>query len=447
MAADVETSSVFSDTASDFSDFSRASTAATTASRTHLFTCLACHVAFRSADAQRDHMRTDWHRYNLKRKVAELPPVTAENFAARLEQQKHKNEEDETRNAFVAECIACRKTYSSQNAYSNHLGSKKHKDAQVRFNELKAKGIDPLSRPEKKASNVVSGVSSSSGSATAPQKNWRAELANATSQDQVLDILARKAEQAERLTELDCLFCLHSAQSFENNMEHMAKAHSFFIPDIEYLVDLKGLIKYLGEKVAVGHVCLYCNGKGRAMHSLEAVRKHMVDKGHCKILYEDGAELEIADFYDFSSTYPDEVAEEGEEGDGEWEDVEEGSDENEEEELGDLSESLGSIRISPDETQLILPSGVRLGHRQFNRFWRQNLKPEDSRDSVLIHRLVGQYKMLGYEATPYEQAVAAHQRRLEAKKVLYRNQEYKARVGIKHNMLQKHFRSQIGFGV
>jgi pre-60S factor REI1 len=35
-----------------------------------------------------------------------------------------------------------------------------------------------------------------------------------------------------------------------------------------------------------------------------------VDKGHTKILYEDGAELEIADFYDFSSSYPDYVEDE-----------------------------------------------------------------------------------------------------------------------------------------
>ncbi len=48
------------------------------------FTCLACQVQFKSADEQRDHYHTDWHRYNLKRKVAELPPVSAENFAQRI---------------------------------------------------------------------------------------------------------------------------------------------------------------------------------------------------------------------------------------------------------------------------------------------------------------------------------------------------------------------------
>lgn len=44
----------------------------------------------------------------------------------------------------------------------------------------------------------------------------------------------------------DCLFCPHHSRSLTKNVAHMTKAHSFFIPDIEYLVDLRGLIKYLG---------------------------------------------------------------------------------------------------------------------------------------------------------------------------------------------------------
>jgi hypothetical protein len=31
-----------------------------------LFTCLSCSVAFLSPDEQREHMRSDWHRYNMK---------------------------------------------------------------------------------------------------------------------------------------------------------------------------------------------------------------------------------------------------------------------------------------------------------------------------------------------------------------------------------------------
>lgn len=56
----------------------------------HQFTCLSCHVAFQSSLSQREHYRSDWHRYNLKRKVVELPPVTADVFAQKIHQQTQK---------------------------------------------------------------------------------------------------------------------------------------------------------------------------------------------------------------------------------------------------------------------------------------------------------------------------------------------------------------------
>ena len=57
-------------------------------------TCISCRVAFSDAEVQRDHYKTEWHRYNLKRKVAELPPVTLENFNDRLQEQKIKVSDD-----------------------------------------------------------------------------------------------------------------------------------------------------------------------------------------------------------------------------------------------------------------------------------------------------------------------------------------------------------------
>jgi len=41
-----------------------------------------------AAELQKAHYKTDWHRYNLKRKVADLPPVTAVNFQQRVAAQK-----------------------------------------------------------------------------------------------------------------------------------------------------------------------------------------------------------------------------------------------------------------------------------------------------------------------------------------------------------------------
>ena len=48
---------------------------------------LTCHTApgrtFGSMEEMKAHYKTDWHRYNLKRKVAGLPPLPKEQFEAR----------------------------------------------------------------------------------------------------------------------------------------------------------------------------------------------------------------------------------------------------------------------------------------------------------------------------------------------------------------------------
>ena len=49
-----------------------------------LFTCLSCSIAFLNPEDQRAHYRSDLHRYNMKRRVANLPPVKAEAFNRKI---------------------------------------------------------------------------------------------------------------------------------------------------------------------------------------------------------------------------------------------------------------------------------------------------------------------------------------------------------------------------
>lgn len=49
-------------------------------SSTHPYTCLSCQLAFVDAHSQRQHYSEDLHRYNSRRRVAGLPPVTQETF-------------------------------------------------------------------------------------------------------------------------------------------------------------------------------------------------------------------------------------------------------------------------------------------------------------------------------------------------------------------------------
>ena len=74
------------------------------------------------------------------------------------------------------------------------------------------------------------------------------------------------------------------------------------------------------------------------------------DKGHSKILHEGEALIEYADYYDYTSSYPE----------GERED-------------GDEEAELDAI--DDDCFELVLPSGAKVGHRSLARYYKQSLNP------------------------------------------------------------------------
>ena len=80
------------------------------------YTCISCRVAFADAEGQRSHYKTDWHRYNLKRRVAEMAPLSAEEFRRRVVAQRSKAEEDALQAQYTGECGLCEKKFSSPNA-------------------------------------------------------------------------------------------------------------------------------------------------------------------------------------------------------------------------------------------------------------------------------------------------------------------------------------------
>lgn len=66
-------------------------------SQTHPYTCLSCSLAFTNATLQRDHYITDLHRYNSKRRVAGLTPVTLELFEEKILDRTEVQPEDSGR--------------------------------------------------------------------------------------------------------------------------------------------------------------------------------------------------------------------------------------------------------------------------------------------------------------------------------------------------------------
>ncbi|KAJ2819202.1 pre-60S factor rei1 [Coemansia sp. 'formosensis'] len=486
----------------------------TNAQNTPLFTCIACQVAFYSAEQQRTHYRSDWHRYNLKRKVADLPPVTAESFAQRVLSQQAKAVENTKRAEFSADCSVCKKTYGTENSFNNHLNSKKHKETEARMLRRMQEDEDVRAEQEAIAESIaaavdiqVAGQTEGAAVSSIPaageeqprvlkasdfpmsddeaesddgasvekveadeqssmdvdqstpvaegseeharrkeEREIKKQLYQATTEEEVVKLLEKKKAAAPRLSpDSDCIFCPHQSDSFESNMEHMSFAHSLFVPDLEYVVDLRGLIKYLADKVSVANVCLHCNGRGRALQSLEAVRRHMLDKGHTKIAYDTEIDiLEISDFYDFSSTYPD-ADEADADADMQFDLVKSG---------GRQGMPTAS-HLEEEEGELVLPSGTRIGHRSLQRYYRQTIPSEQpEKESVVIHKMLTnyannpEYNNQLIQSSRNRAVILAQPNGQRAWKDIITfkenraRQNFQTRVGVKANRLQIFYREQ-----
>lgn len=145
----------------------------------------------------------------------------------------------------------------------------------------------------------------------------------------------------ESFSPLQCLFCNVESASMDVNLSHMSHAHSFYIPDAEYLIDMESLLGYLFAVVSMFHECLFCK---TIKTTKFAVQHHMRGKSHCKLDFED-AEHDFKEFYDFSGHVDDE---------------------------GDQP-TMTKVTLLPDADELRLPSGKVLGHRSRARLFRRRV--------------------------------------------------------------------------
>ncbi|XP_053570578.1 cytoplasmic 60S subunit biogenesis factor ZNF622 [Bombina bombina] len=475
------------------------------------YTCITCRVAFADPDIQRAHYKTDWHRYNLKRKVADMPAVTAENFQERVLAQRAVVEEQTKETATY--CAVCSKRFATFNAYENHLKSKKHLDLERKATQAITKKVEmmneknlekglgvenvdkdatntaiqkaikaqPSMSPKKKPNTLAfssqqndaaSGASQDAEARTRPDKpprqQWyeqqakklatQEEDSSETDEDQAGgwedmdsgeedddldgDEEMEDAEDGDEegatsiesapvlgaIPVTNCLFCSHHSHSLMKNIAHMTKVHSFFIPDLEYLQDLQGLIKYLGEKVGVGKICLWCNEKGKSFYTTESVQAHMNDKSHCKVFADGDAALEFADFYDFRPSYPDHK-------EGEYIVMER-----------DVSADK-NLEYDEETMELVLPSGARIGHRSLMRYYKQTFGVTRelvvSRNKKAVGRLLQHYKALGWTGATGSTDL---QRGRDMQYVQRMKSKWMLKTGMKNNATkQMHFRHQIMF--
>ncbi|CAM4589339.1 unnamed protein product [Leuciscus chuanchicus] len=455
------------------------------------YTCISCRVQFTDGEVQRAHYKTDWHRYNLKRKVADMPPVTAENFEERVLAQRTAAEQQSLGDGHgSAYCATCNKKFSTDNAYTNHIQSNKHQQAerkalaaaQETVQRMNEKNLEKGAELDKDAQNealqkaLMEQQRHTPSKATPtptekrvrqrpdkpPRLQWFEQQAKKITEEEGEEEEEEEEEEEwedvdedmdgedddddeEEMEEAstsgaalapgavpatDCLFCGHHSRTLSRNMAHMTKTHSFFLPDIEYLVDMRGLILYLGEKVGVGKVCLWCNEKGKSFYSTEAVQAHMTDKSHCKLLTDGDAALEFADFYDFRSSYPD--AKDGD--DVEMKD-------------GELPDEK-TVEIDDETLELTLPSGAKIGHRSLMRYYKQRFGVQralvPAHNQRAVGRVLKQYRALGW-AGDFGKGFMSQQQK-DMQYVRRMKSKWMLKIGMSNNTTkQTHFRLQVMF--
>jgi len=360
-------------------------------------TCITCQVRFTDAELHRVHFKGDWHRYNLKRKVAELPVVTAEVFETRKEaHEKQSKADNKELKAPGNYCVACGKSFKNQKAYENHILSKKHQEMILKF-ETKPAFVPKIEEP------------------------IEAEESDDDDDMEVEEVDSDEWED-DPVPVTDCIFCSHHSSNMDKNIVHMTKEHSFFLPDPEYITNLEGLVEYLGAKVGQGHMCLWCNEKGKSFTALSDVQRHMLDKGHCKLLHDGESLIEYDEWYDYSPSYP--------EGEG----------------PAEPDQEVDLQVLDDTGFQLVLPSGSKIGHRSLLRYYRQSLNPERAlvvtgKTSYGRQHLLSTYKSLGWTGSSGKAAVMkardlGYMRRMQNKQNLS--------LGWKANKHQKYFKDRNG---
>jgi len=348
--------------------------------------------------------------YNLKRKVSDLPPVSAEEFQNRVIQARQADQEALKDESLY--CKACKKFFKTIKSHDNHLNGKKHKDNLKSFMENHANEADQTVQVSVPSAEVI---------------EERRKQIEEEEDDDGMEVESVGSDEWDDDTENpiannNCLFCEHHSKNTVNNLKHMSIVHSFFVPDAEYCSDVEGLLSYLGEKICRDYMCIWCNERGRTFYSTQAVRQHMNEKGHCMMLHEGAALAEYVDFYDYSASYPDH------------------------DDTKNVDEEFEAPVLEGDEYQLVLPSGNVIGHRSLMRYYKQRLNPNRAvvvkKSDKKLHHVLSQYRALGW-TTSQQESVARKARDIHTMK---RTQaRLYSQLGIKANKLQHHYREQVNF--
>jgi pre-60S factor REI1 len=390
-----------------------------------------------------NHYKSDWHKYNLKRREAGMAMLEEEDFNARLEAALALRKEREGRAARTGtDHLKNKKNrkeikHKKKNKKKNNSNSNSNEQQQ---HEQEANTSDTAIPTTTSATEIGNSTASTSPDDVERSQNDESNIANSSSADVNMEEEEEEEEEAPTIDPRQCLFDNHMSASVEKNVDRMYQKYGFFIPDREYLVDLEGLIGYCAEKVKLGHMCLYCQ---KTFSTWRGCQEHMIDTQHTKLLYERGKDQEEFDvFYDFTEadaeflgTTKEEarikhmranqmIVEEDQADDdsGEWEDL----DDDDDELMGDADDDDdddGVYGAYKDEIakhgfditpmgELVFPDGRIIGHRGLSRYYKQRFTSDGSNRTAVraARRAAGERLYKGQVYETYQPTAAAGDR-------------------------------------
>jgi len=294
----------------------------------------------------KDHYKGDFHRFNLKRKSVNLPPVP-------------ENLYDE-------------KVAAAQNPKQAKKGTQHLKNPAKKEKEAAKKSTDMIVEEKSEA--------------------------GAEKQEKVV------------LTPTDSLFDSHQSDTIDSNLQYMQDNFSFFIPAIDHLKDVTGLLGYLGQKITDNFACIYCQ---KSFRSLKSIRAHMIEKCHCMMQWQDTDEY--FDFYEFPKC---ETVQQRINETGDFEDCA----------LGYIEPSTGELVLTGDDGHKKI-----IGIRQYSTLYKQQ-----------GHRYLQQQLTTSLMQEQKRLAAIEYQKRVNnSADFIDRRNKFYLHVGKQHNH-QKHYRDQNG---
>ena len=332
------------------------------------------------------HYKSDWHRYNLKRREAGLPLLREADFQARLEAALALRREREAR---------------EERSGTGHLkkGGKSGKGGKKERKKTNQKSRDRKESIGSADESDVDGANEDSKMVTSDHEDESATTGGGGGGE----------DPAPAIDPCQSLFDNTLHPSPRASLAHMSQKYGFFLPDVEYCTDLEGLLGYCQEKVKLGHFCLYCQS---VFKTWSGCQKHMIDARHCKLRYERGVDQEEFDvFYDFSKAnadflgrqkgdaegdvvYEEDMDQDDDaDDDGEWEDIsddDDDMDEDNDDDEDDYQAYEAELRTHGFDItplgELIFPDGRIIGHRGLTRYYRQRFAPDGERAAVTAAR-------------------------------------------------------------